>query len=221
LPTLFVPMTGAAEQGRQVLPDPASPTIANGGFEQVVRNAGEVSSNLIGPDKKPPVKPTPGKELAKPAAKLDPLEEKPAGWHYQRQLQLITADDAPEGEHYVLFSNTEPGRASRALQGLAVDGRKVGELEISLQVRAKDIRQGPTADELPVLGIMFYDEKRALLPGSSWAAGPWRDSFDWKKETERIKVPLHAREAIVRIGLHGATGELSLDDIQMTAVKRK
>ena len=32
-PTLFVPMTGRAEQSRQVKPDPLNPRAANGGFE--------------------------------------------------------------------------------------------------------------------------------------------------------------------------------------------
>ncbi|MFM8735707.1 MAG: protein-L-isoaspartate(D-aspartate) O-methyltransferase [Pirellulales bacterium] len=35
-PTLFVPMTGAAEEGRRILPDGARPAIVNGGFEEVV-----------------------------------------------------------------------------------------------------------------------------------------------------------------------------------------
>src|SRR5262245_17366145 len=35
LPVLFVPMTGKAEAGREVLPDPAHPHIANGGFEKL------------------------------------------------------------------------------------------------------------------------------------------------------------------------------------------
>ncbi len=34
--TLFVPMTGLAEQRRQVLPDPLHPQIANGGFEEIL-----------------------------------------------------------------------------------------------------------------------------------------------------------------------------------------
>jgi len=33
-PTLFVPMTGTAEDNRQVLPDPTNPQIVNGGFEE-------------------------------------------------------------------------------------------------------------------------------------------------------------------------------------------
>lgn len=35
-PTLFVPMTGAAEERRRVQPDPAKPTINNGDFEETV-----------------------------------------------------------------------------------------------------------------------------------------------------------------------------------------
>ena len=34
-PTLFVPMTGDAEQRREVQPDPTNPTVVNGGFEDI------------------------------------------------------------------------------------------------------------------------------------------------------------------------------------------
>ena len=81
-PTLFVPMTGKAEESRQVQPDPLHPKLVNGGFEEVIGNSGE-----------------------------------PAGWYYIRQMKVVTAADAPEGRNYVTFSNTEPGRGCRALQG--------------------------------------------------------------------------------------------------------
>ena len=100
-PTLFVPMTGRAEETRQIKPDPANPAINNGDFEEVT---GEPS--------------------------------KPVGWHYLRQAELITDGSAPSGGNYMKFSNAQPGRGCRALQGLAVDGRKVRELEVSLQGRA-------------------------------------------------------------------------------------
>jgi hypothetical protein len=38
---------------------------------------------------------------------------------------------------------------------------------------------------------------------------------------EKVAVPPQAREAILNIGLRGATGELSLDDVQVAAVKKK
>jgi len=42
-PTLFVPMTGAAEAKRNVLPDPANPKLLNGDFEEGVDENGFVS----------------------------------------------------------------------------------------------------------------------------------------------------------------------------------
>ena len=80
--TLFVPMTGEAEAKRAVKPDPKSPQIANGSFEEIL-------SADTGEDVKAH-KPT-----------------EPAGWHYQRQLTLAqSAADTPDGKAYVTFRNT-------------------------------------------------------------------------------------------------------------------
>ncbi len=181
--TLFVPMTGRAEAGREVLPNPTKPTIENGGFETV--------------DGDPPT---------------------PTGWHYQRQLKIIEGKDAPEGERFITFSNALPGRNSHALQGFAVDGRKVTQLELSARVRGRDIRPGPTSQQLPSITIGFYDENRAGVGEAG--LGPWRGTFDWQTESKRIAVPQKAREAIVRIGLLGAVGEISFDAIEMKAVRK-
>ena len=182
-PTLFVPMTGRAEAGREVRPDPARPTIENGGFEVV---AGD-----------PPI---------------------PSGWHYQRELKIVEGKDAPEGERYVTFSNTLQGRNSHALQGFAVDGRKVTQLQLSAQVRGRDIRPGQIAQQLPGIVIGFYDENRATVGEAS--LGPWRGTFDWQTESKRIAVPPKAREAILRIGLLGAVGEISFDAIELKAARK-
>ena len=64
-----------------------------------------------------------------------------------------------------------------------------------------------------MLAITFYDENRAQA-GYTWV-GPWRDTFDWQQVSDKLRVPPKAREAIVRIGLLGATGEISFDDIRM------
>ena len=181
-PTLFVPMTGKAEAGREVLPDPTRPTIENGDFEQVTG---------------------------------DPAT--PTGWHYQRQLKINDTQDAPQGEHYVTFSNVMPGQNSHALQGFAVDGRKVGQLQFSARVRGHDIRPGQNSRQLPGIFITFYDENRATVGHGN--LGPWRGTFDWQLETKRIDVPLKAREAIIHIGLLGAVGDISFDSIELRAVR--
>ena len=176
-PTLFVPMTGQAEQRRRILPDPARPTLANGGFEQL--------------DGDPP---------------------QPAGWHYQRQLTVVS-EDAPEGKHYVVFRNTHPGRGAQALQGFPVDGRRVQRLELTFRVRGQDIRPGQTTRQVPIVGITFYDENRATV--GEQIVGPWRATFPWRPERALLDVPLRAREAIIRFGLLGAVGEIAFDDFEL------
>jgi protein-L-isoaspartate(D-aspartate) O-methyltransferase len=145
----------------------------------------------------------------------DPPEA--ATWHYQRQMKIVSDKEAPEGGHYATFSNAEPGRGSQALQGFAIDGRKVKALNVSLYVRGKNIRRGQNTDHVPALVIMFYDENRALV--SQAIAGPWTGTFDWQRETRRLEVPTRAREAIIRIGLFGAVGEISFDEIELKAGK--
>ncbi|MEN6459596.1 MAG: protein-L-isoaspartate(D-aspartate) O-methyltransferase [Thermoguttaceae bacterium] len=182
--TLFVPMTGKAETGREILPDPMNPTVVNGGFEQL---HGEPPSLV--------------------------------GWHYQRQLKVVEAKDAPQGGRYVTFSNTTPGRGSQALQGFAVDGRKVPVLEISVWVRAKEVQPGQNARQLPAIAIGFYDENRAIV--GEGQMGPWRGTFDWELDTQRIPVPKRAREGIIRLGLLGGVGEVSFDQLGIRAIRRE
>ena len=196
LPTLFVPMTGAAEEGRAVRPDPLRPSIANGGFEEFLATDETTLDDA-------------SKTLAGDAA------IKATGWHYQRQLQLEKAATAPEGKHFATFSNTEPGRPAQALQGMAVDGRKVQSLDVSLWVKGENIRPGSQNFEQATLGITFYDDNRAET-GFRYLR-PWQGSFDWTLVNERVRVPIKAREAVIRVGLHGATGELSVDAIRIQA----
>lgn len=140
----------------------------------------------------------------------------PEGWHYLRQGEVVTdADDAPEGNSYLQFRNEDPGRASRALQGFPVDGRQVSRLAIRCQVRAENLRYGQSHRQWPRVVITFYDDRRAALGDAQ--LGPFQGSFDWTEERSVVAVPLKAREAIIRIGLLGALGELALDDLQVSA----
>jgi protein-L-isoaspartate(D-aspartate) O-methyltransferase len=51
--------------------------------------------------------------------------------------------------------------------------------------------------------------------------GPWRGTLNWQHESEKFEVPVRAREAIVRIGLFGATGEVSFDQLELKVTERK
>jgi protein-L-isoaspartate(D-aspartate) O-methyltransferase len=85
-------------------------------------------------------------------------------------------------------------------------------------VRGNRIQRGTREQELPMVIISFFDENRAEA-GFTWL-GPWSNTFDWKQVKETLDVPPKTREAIIRIGLHGATGEISFDDLRLKPVKK-
>ncbi len=182
-PTLFVPMTGQAEAGREVQPDPVHPKIINGSFEEQGGNEGE-----------------------------------PLGWFYCRQMKVEKADDAPDGKHYLKFTNEVPGRMSRALEGFAIDGKTIREVEVSAMVRGRDIHQGQTPDQLPTISLTFFDDNTA--PVDHRAIPAFRGAFDWKKVSAVLTVPPKATKCIMHIGLLGATGELSIDQVAIRPIAR-
>jgi len=184
LPTLFVPMTGAAEEQRQVKPDPLNPKLINGSFEQT---AGE------------------GESL------------KPVGWHYLRQATLVSEKDAPEGNRYLVFNNTDPGRDAQALQAFAIDGRQIRQVELSLWIRGKELQQGATRNEHCGMQLYFYDEGRKTI--DTRLLGPWHGTFGWQQVSSIVRIPPATREVIVRVGVLGATGEAAIDNVELKVPK--
>jgi len=176
LPTLFVPMTGEAEDQRKKRPDGAHPKVVNGGFE--------ISTD--------------GKEAD--------------SWFYQRQATLEHTK-APEGKSYITFSNLEPGRDAHAFQGLGIDGTRVRSIRISLAVKTENVVPGSESYERPSLYIRFFDgENRKVGDGF---LGPWQGTSPWRRVSAEIPVPRDTHMAMVQIGLRGATGKISMDDIRL------
>jgi protein-L-isoaspartate(D-aspartate) O-methyltransferase len=135
----------------------------------------------------------------------------PDSWHYQRLTELRT-DSPPDGTNYLRMANSDPGRIAQALQGMAIDGRKIGSVAVALEVRVDNIRFGADPIAKPMLVIHFYDQARKEI--DTQAIGPWQREVDWELVGRTIPVPKEAREAIVRIGLNGATGRLDIDHIR-------
>lgn len=89
---------------------------------------------------------------------------------------------------------------------------------------AKDVQPGPLIDTIrprtgppgqaPSIIVTFYDQRREIAGVDD--VGSFNGTFPWRKESGKLRVPLAAREAILRIGLQGATGELSLDDLRIS-----
>jgi protein-L-isoaspartate(D-aspartate) O-methyltransferase len=139
-------------------------------------------------------------------------EAGPAGWHYQRQLVLET-HDAPEGKAFVTFNNINPGRTSQMLQALELDGQVISTVDISINVKGNNIRNGNGTEQAAVV-LQYYDADRRPLPIE--ILGPWEGTFDWTRVSKTLSVPSKAREAILRVGLNGAVGRLSIDDIRLS-----
>ncbi|RMF39125.1 MAG: protein-L-isoaspartate(D-aspartate) O-methyltransferase [Planctomycetota bacterium] len=179
-PTLFVPMTGEAEERRRVQADPAHPALHNGDFEEPPDEQGYMP-----------------------------------GWYYQRGLTW-ESQDSPSGQHHVRFTNDVAGRPSNLSQGLALDGRIVKRIRLAGMIRLEDVRPGLARDELPGITIRYFDEDRDLV--GTHIIGGFRGNRQWREESRVFRVPTASREAIVSIGLFGATGVAEFDRISLEAV---
>lgn len=134
-------------------------------------------------------------------------------WHYQRLTKLVDKD-VPNGKRCILFEAPDHARISQALQACAIDGTKIGSLDLRFSYKTDDIESGQESYEVAGLKIHFYDENRRAFETA--VIGPWTGSRDWTDIQKRIDVPAKAREIIIRIGLNGASGRLWMDGISMT-----
>jgi len=143
---------------------------------------------------------------------------KPDGWHYQRQLTLSDhPDQVKSGKVSACFENDEPGRIAHALQGLAIDGRKIRGVKLSMSAKSDKAAVGPKSYHQPALMIHFYDQSRKVI--GEGVVGPINGTMDWQYMSKIIAVPSQAREAIIRVGLNNGTGLLCVDEISLEAIK--
>lgn len=137
----------------------------------------------------------------------------PDHWHYQRLTKLVE-QDAPKGKRCLLLESTDHQRIAQALQATAIDGTKIGSLQVRIQFKLEDVVRGHEPFEAAAVVIHFYDENRKAFENAF--IGPWDGTRDWDVVSKNIIVPQRAREMIVRIGLNGATGKLWVDDLSIT-----
>lgn len=133
-------------------------------------------------------------------------------WHYQR-LTTLVEDNVPAGHRCVCFESENPDRPAQALQAAAIDGSKVGLLELRARYKTEKVVSGRESYETASVMIHFYDENRR--PFENAILGPWTGTHDWSTAKKTVNVPKQAREMVVHIGLNGATGKLWLDDLQI------
>ena len=141
-----------------------------------------------------------------------------AGWYYQRQMTWETADDAPQGKHYIKFQNQTSGLAAHLIQGFGIQGSKINRLKVSAWFRPDQIKTGRLVSEFAGLTISFYDKNRQPL-NMVWI-GPIQGTKPWHRLEETFRVPPSATEGILRVGLFGATGTMAVDHVEMNPISR-
>jgi protein-L-isoaspartate(D-aspartate) O-methyltransferase len=133
-------------------------------------------------------------------------------------MEWVEDPKAPGGKHYVKFSASQAGQKAHLMQGFAIDGAAIAKIKLSASVKFQDVITGLHPDDLPVITLTFYDELRQEV-GTGFM-GPFRGTRDWQNLDNVIDVPLETREAIIRIGLFGATGTACFDNILIQPQKR-
>lgn len=140
------------------------------------------------------------------------------GWYYQRQMTWETDDEAPQGQHYIKFTNRTAGLAAHIIQGFPIQGSKISQLKVSGWFQADNVASGRSVNEFAGLTISFYDKNRQPLT-MVWI-GPVQGTKPWHRLNKTFRVPASANEGILRVGLFGGTGTMAVDNVQMSPVAR-
>jgi protein-L-isoaspartate(D-aspartate) O-methyltransferase len=168
-----------------------------------------VASAVRSPEDDAPLTP-----LANVGFELETLRAgKPDGWHSLRQARLDSTVLAGHGYRCLTFANRQPGRSAGAMQGMAVDGRRIQSLDVSAWIRCQQAQSGKTPTQLPRISLTFLDDNQQ--PITEEALGPWDGTFAWRQVRSEVLVPPQTRMALIAIGLFGAVGEASFDDIEL------
>jgi hypothetical protein len=142
----------------------------------------------------------------------------PDGWYNALDIIRI-AEGGPAGPNFVRFECAQRGRPARLSRAFGIDGKKTEAIELGLWVRLKNIQFGEREGDEPQLMIDFLgDQLRQLGRGM---LGPWTHSVPrdrWTRVVKRIPVPKGTKDAIMSVGLMGATGTLDIDGLTVDLI---
>src|SRR4051812_34562667 len=144
----------------------------------------------------------------------------PDGWYNLRDGKIV-AEGGTVGPHFLRFENDKIGRPARLSRAFGVDGRKTEAIVLGFWLRLDKILPGERLGEDPGLVIDFLGEQ--LRTASRGALGPWpklNDVGRWTRVAKRIAVPPNTLDAIISIGLLGATGVMDVDGLTIDLVPK-
>jgi len=156
--------------------------------------------------------------------RLDPFEvdangdQVPDGWYNLRDCQWVEGGVGGLKSHCFRFENLRPGRPARASRAFGVDGRKVEAVIIGVWARLEKVGPGERLGDEPGLVVDFLGE--GLRNVRRGMIGPWTKTVGakWTRVVKRIAIPSTTRDAILSLGLLGATGVLEVDDLTIDLI---
>jgi hypothetical protein len=141
----------------------------------------------------------------------------PDGWYNARDASWME-EGGVVGPHYIRFECTKPGRPARLSRAFGIDGSKTEAIRLGIWVRQSSIQLGEREGAEPSLLIDFLGaELRQLSRG---VMGPWTRTVhdQWTRVVKRIPVPSGTKDAIMSVGLMGATGKLDIDGLTVELI---
>ena len=144
----------------------------------------------------------------------------PDGWYNLRDARLVP-EGGVVGPQFLRFECDKPGRPARLSRAFGVDGRKYEAIIVGLWVRLERSQTGERTGEDPGLMVDFLGDK--LRQVTRGVLGPWTSKTmnghaGWTRVAKRIPVEPATRDAILSVGLLGATGVLDIDGMTIDLV---
>ena len=122
------------------------------------------------------------------------------------------------GPRFLRFENAKPGRPARLSRAFGVDGRKSEAIIIGFWVRLDQIQTGERMGEDPGLIIDFLGEQLRTASRGSLGHWPKLGVGRWTRVARRIAVPPGTLDAILSIGLLGASGIMDVDGMTIDLI---
>lgn len=161
--------------------------------------------------------PTPAEEFE---TDVEPADGRPDGWYNDRDAMLVSP--GLFGDKALRFVNDKPGRPARISRAFGLDGSKYAALKLSVWVKVTNILPGEHQGEDPCILIDFLNAD--LVSDSRGLVGPFNEvtvgEDRWFQVSRVLPVQPTTLDAIMTVGLIGATGQMDVDRLTLELIPR-
>ncbi len=143
----------------------------------------------------------------------------PDGWYNARDAVLMPEGGAV-GPHFVRIQSSKLGRPARLSKAFGIDGRQTEAIILGLWVRPNNIRHGERDSVEPYLLMDFYEDQLRIARHTAMGPWKWSGGKAWTRVVKRLAVPPTTKDAIMTVGLLGATGTLDVNGLTVDLVPK-